>query len=248
MHQLGQFVTWRFTNCRLCEELCVTTVTKSEDNTIRYFESYNIKIEKIPVSLYLKTKTPDFVISHNDQTINIEVKEITENPEEVTIRKRVENGEQVSYDSSPVVKRIREKIREANGQLKKRCKNDQPGILIIQDIRPFITQSIGLSEFIKQAMFGDRVIWRTVPNHRNNYTTETSADVFDKNKKIRRDINTIISAVAMLVSNSETKNIAMYLFHNPYAENKLKQGLIKGELFHEYKILSTTGYGEFIEL
>ena len=212
--------------------------TESEKNTIYFFESFDIKIDKIPDSS--PGKSPDFVIKHNGQTIFIEVKEIKENPDEISIRKRF-NGDPIGYSSSGGVERIRGDIRKANKKLEVKCKIGQPGILIIQDLRPFITKNTwGLHEEIKDAMFGDRVVWRTVPNHRNGFTAETTADIFTKNKKMRSNEKTIISAVAYLIENEEKKSIAMHLFHNPFADNELKFGLINDERFNEYIISSNS--------
>ena len=207
-------------------------LTNSEKNVFKFFDDLQIKIYRIPACP--THKSPDFLIKHNMQAIFIEVKEIEENLNETSIRKTF-FGDPISFQSSDVVKRMRDDIEKATSKFGDMCKTGFPGILIIQDLRPFLTQNYwGLDEEIKQAMFGDREVWRNVR------TNEITADIFARNKEMRSDKNTVISAVAYLIENEQNKSIFMNLFHNPFADNKLNICLINDERFNEYRISFTS--------
>jgi hypothetical protein len=121
--------------------------TISENNTIRYFESIGITINEINPS---DKKTPDYVLVINDQTIYLEVKEISENDEEIIISKKIASSDpDASFYSPPIRKRFRSEISEANRQLKQKCGSNEPGITVIQDIRPWPTASVMPQEEIK---------------------------------------------------------------------------------------------------
>ena len=221
-------------------------MTKSEENTIKFFESIGVVIGKVAES---SEKTPDYHILQNGCSIYLEVKEIDENFEEKAIRRDVElNGYGDSYDLSPVGKRFGPKIAEANRQLKKICINNEPGIALVQDIRPFETRSLIPQEEIKQAMFGNRVIWQSVPSHKNNFQSSVTADVFGKDKVTTERKNTTISAVALLVESAQTGELALYLHHNPYARNPLPYSIFGSNKVKDYVIDSVREYGGFVEV
>ena len=221
-------------------------MTKSEINTIRFFESIGIDIQRISESA---DKTPDYCLSINDLTIYLEVKEIIENDYEKSILKQIQRyGESECYDSSPTGKRFRSKIAEANRQLKKICTKGEPGIVLIQDNRTFFTKCLMPQEEIKQAMFGDRVIWKTVPSHYNNYNSIATADIFSHNKTTTEFKNTTISAVGLLIEHCETKELTVHLHHNPFAKHPIPELLFNSERVKEYKVTSTKNYGDFIEI
>lgn len=220
-------------------------MTKSEENTRKFFQSIGIDIQKVSEG---NEKTPDYHLSVNGFSIYLEVKEITENDEEKVIQRKTDGmGEAGYYDSSPVGKRFRSKISEANRQLKKLCANGEPGIVIIQDTRPFATKSLMPQEEIKQAMFGDRVIWRATPSNHTNYKSKVTADIFSHNKTITEEKNTTISATGLLIEHSETGELTLLIHHNPYAKNPLPASLINNRSLKEYKIDSTKEHGDFVE-
>ncbi len=220
-------------------------MTKSEENTKKFFQSVGIDIQKVSEG---SEKTPDYHFSVNGVSIYLEVKEITENDKEKIIQQKIcDVGEAGCYDSSPIGKRFRSKISEANRQLRNLCVNGEPGIVLIQDSRPFATKSLMPQEEIKQAMFGDRVIWRTIPSHLSNYISKVTADIFSHNKTTTEEKNTTISAVGLLIEHIETGELSLLIHHNPYAKNPLPVSLINNSCFKEYKIDSTKEYGDFIE-
>lgn len=221
-------------------------MTKSEKNTIRFFRSIGVEIDKVPEAF---EKTPDYFLSLNDQLIYLEVKEIDENNDEKDILQTIyENKEIRCYESDIVGKRFRSKIAEANRQLKKLCKNNESGIVVIQDIRPFFTKSIMPQEEIKQAMFGDRIIWLTAPTHYNEYESEVTADIFSYNKTTTESKNTTTSAVALLIEDYKTSELTFLLHHNPHAKNPLSESIFSGFGIRQFRIISTKNYCDFVEV
>jgi hypothetical protein len=97
-------------------------------------------------------------------------------------------------------------------------------------------------------MFGNRTLWYTVPNHLNNYTSEKISDVFGKNKTTTSGKNTTTSAVGLLIELAESKNLVLFLYHNPHAKSPLRSPFIRNERLKEFKIASTSNYGDFIEV
>jgi hypothetical protein len=217
-------------------------MTQSEANTIELFSLTSFELSKIQEE---DEKTPDFVLKNEHQDIFIEVKEISENPEELLLSKKVdEQGFSGIYDSPEVGKRFRSKIAEANRQLRKRCVDGQSGIVIIQDVRPFLSMSMMPQEEIKQAMFGERVTWVSVQKQTKKLNVE--ADLFSKNKTTTPNKNTTVSAVGLLMKHSETSIVTLHVFHNPHAKNKLTTRLSIAENIKEYWISDTNNYQEFM--
>ena len=221
-------------------------MTTSEKNALKFFSSLGIEIKKVPEST---EQTPDYLLIVRDQPIFLEVKEIDENPKERSVLKDIEKfGESGCYDSSPLGKRFRSKIVESNKQLKKKCKNNEPGIALIQDVRSFFTKSIDPQEEIKQAMFGDRVIWRTMPSIQNSQPTKVTADIFSANKTTTAEKNTTISAVGFLAEHYQSGDLLMFLYHNPFARNPIEESLFSDLSIKQFKIGSTRNYCEFVEI
>jgi hypothetical protein len=124
-------------------------MTESEIDTIRFFENIGIEITRIHDGV---EKAPDFYLEVDNQTIYIEVKEVSDNADEVALIKEVEvNGHTDVHDAPEVARRFRPAIRSANRQLKKRCLSGEPGLVIIQDVRNFFTRSMLPEEEVKLA-------------------------------------------------------------------------------------------------
>ena len=127
--------------------------TKSEADTCAFFSSINFDLKKIPVSNLPREKRPDYFFTGNDVRIFVEVKELEENKKERQVSDSINAGEFNAYDQSNCSERIRNKINDANSQLKKLCVDSNPGILILQDVRPFYTRNLWLGRSIQDAMF-----------------------------------------------------------------------------------------------
>ncbi len=212
-------------------------MTQSEINVQKFFKQIGCKLFKIPET---SIKTPDFYLKTTKQKIIIEVKEITENEDEKKVNSQIEQfGETDVYNSCSIGKRFRVPIQKSNRQLKKHCINNEPGLLIIQDVRSFANRSFFYQEEIKQAMFGDRVTWINQDNRK------IAADIFQENKTTTDKKNTTISAVAILIENVQNGVLTLHIYHNPFAKNKLISPVFQSDLVYEYEIESTDSYCNF---
>ena len=221
-------------------------MTQSEKNIERLFRSIGIAINKVPED---SEKTPDYSFSINGQLIYLEVKEIEENEEEKKILRKLDEFDEIqSYESKENENRFRSGISKGNRQLKKRCRNGEPGLVVIQDLRSFFTNSFNPQEEMKQAMFGDHVTWCSVPNQYNQYHSRVVADNFGRNRTTTDKKNTTISAVALLFENYETSELTLLIHHNPHAKNPLPNLFSSFHSIKEYRVYSTREYGYFIEV
>ncbi len=212
-------------------------MTESEIDTIRFFDEMGCNLARIPEC---SEKTPDFFIETEKQKIFIEVKEITNNDEDKRLIKEVSTHGQTGMHNTPGVgKRFRPAIHSANKQLKKKCKDGDPGLVIIQDVRDFFTKSVMPQEEIKQAMFGDRVTWISVNSK------EVKSDIFQENKTTTNAKNTTISAVGLMVKNSQNNELTLHIHHNPHAKNKLISPVFVCNSVYEYHIDNTNSYSNF---
>ena len=215
----------------------LSPMTESEKDTIRLFNEIGVNLKRIPEGA---EKTPDFFIETDKQKIFIEVKEVNENEEEKKLLKEIEDKGQVSgHDSPEIGKRFRPSIQAANRQLKKSCKSNEAGLVIIQDVRDFFTRSCIPQEEIKLAMFGDRVTWVEVRSRK------IQADIYDKNKTTTGQKNTTVSAVGLMIKNIQDNSLTLHIYHNPHAKNILISPFLESPKIYEYSICNTRSYGDF---
>ena len=69
-------------------------MTQSEANTIELFSVTSFELSKIKEE---GEKTPDFILKTEHQDIFIEVKEVSENPEEILLRKKLMKKGSLEY-------------------------------------------------------------------------------------------------------------------------------------------------------
>lgn len=217
--------------------LSISEMTESEIDTIRFFEKIGIEIIRIHDGV---EKAPDFYLEIDNQGIYVEVKEISDNADEIALIKEVEaHGFSSVHDSPEIGRRFRPAIQSANRQLKQRCSSGEPGLVIIQDVRNFFTRSMFPVEEVKLAMFGDRVTWISTRDSR------LTADLYEKNKTVTENKNTTVSAVGLMVKNINDQSLTLHIFHNPHAKNMMKVGTLLSDSVIEYKIRDTRSYGSF---
>lgn len=220
-------------------------MTISEDGVARFFTDHGFSIARIPAST---TKTPDFWISHAQFLAAVEVKEISENDYEKNARLEVEeSGHASGVQSRDDSKVLRNLIKDANSQLKKLCTGGEPGILVVQDIRPIWTLNIFIEESLKQAMFGDRILWRSAPNSTVAVSSTTISDDFGRNRAITDKKNRSVSAVGILYQHADPVKTSLCLYHNPFAHHELVLPLNLCGRIRQFVISSFDQYGHFLE-
>ena len=221
-------------------------MTESELSTFNFFESIEIDLFPVPPT---QDPEPDFEARIGSQTVFIEVKEIQDNDDERAVIERIESSDQCdAYGSTDSANRIREKLRQANSQLRIRCSESHSGVMVLQDVRSFWTRDIYIHESIKQAMFGNREVWRARPSQRNGYTSRIVSDRFTRDRSLTAKKNRSISALALIVTGQTMDESKMFLFHNRFAKVPFNAARLRCPRFKEYAIQSTDSYGQFEEL
>jgi len=220
-------------------------MTVSESNVAAFFGNQGFLVCRIPEAT---EERPDYWIVRNSFRAAVEVKEISESDLEKAVRREVEtHGQCDSYDSRDDSKTLRRLISKSNDQLKKLCINGEPGILVVQDVRPFWTKNLWMEEALKQAMFGDFVIWRSAPHPSIMLPTKTTEVQFGRNRSNTGSKNRSVSAVGILHHDSDLGDTTLSLYHNPFAHHRLNLPLASAGKIREFVINTVTQYGQFIE-
>lgn len=220
-------------------------MTVSEANVAAFLCNQGFSVQRIPEAT---EERPDYWIVKNNFRAAVEVKEISENDFEKALRREVEAHRQAGvHKSRDDSKTIRHIIKKASAQLKKLCTDGEPGILIIQDIRPFWTKSFWIEESLKQAMFGELVIWRTAPQPSIALPAKTVATQFGRNKSNTDEKNRSVSAIGILHQSFDPEVTTLNLYHNPFAKNKLTIKFPNPDKTRQFFIDTTAQYGKFVE-
>ena len=177
--------------------------TQSEIICSNILESKGLNFSKIPKSNEQKAKTPDFRVVLDGIESIWEVKELTENPDEIKILKSLERENPPSYSVDSI--RVKNRMVDACKQFKSYGVTDKACVIALYDARCFEVKDILFPQFIIGAMFGNAEYW--VPNNGPVQEIKRQDKLLQQNKK------NYISAVVVL--NKET-NDAIFM-HNPYA-------------------------------
>ena len=149
------------------------------------------------------TKRPDYSLEIDGRTVIAEVKEVDRNPEEQESDRQLEaTGFGKSLSNTPG-QRVRKKITAASKQIKALTKGRHPGILVLT------VRGLALADWfwafhhvdrqaIMTAMYGLQVIQFAVPRDPLISPYSVGSRLGPK-KKMTDDVNTSISAVAVLV-------------------------------------------------
>ena len=220
-------------------------MTKSESNVKFFFENLGFSVGRIPEA---SRERPDYWLEQSNFRVAIEVKEITENDLEKEVRLKLEIDRHAGgYESRDDSKTLRNLIKKANSQLRELCTNGEAGILVVQDTRPFWTKSFWMEESLKQAMFGDLVIWRLVRDAITDSIPKTIGPKYGLNRSVTDLKNRAVSAVGILHHNSDPKKSIMNLYHNPFANQRLLLPVVSSEGVRQFYIGSVSDYGVFVE-
>jgi hypothetical protein len=143
--------------------------------------------------------TPDYVLTVNDMTIYLEVKQIDEDV----------NFSSTLQTRSPGT-HVRAKINEARNQVRQACKNGFPAILLVyNNLDPLQRFGTEQHDFLA-AMYGEltMIVSRTGKS--------TSGIFHGQKKALREDKNNSFSAVGWLHRNQD--GVAVHLYENMYAK------------------------------
>jgi hypothetical protein len=187
--------------------------TESEILFETFCAQIEIRCEPIPTKPKENEVTPDYDIYPNQQKVVIEIKQIDPNAEEITRQKIVDAGGVAGTSGTPGA-RVRSKIAAGAGQIRIRAKGKYPSILILYNNVPLSDHTHPY--FIRVAMYGLESIVLGVPKEMDRlpYLIDKK---FGPRRKMTKNDNTSISAVAVLEKNAEG-NLILFIYHNAHAE------------------------------
>ena len=173
--------------------------TKSEQAFEDYCTAVGIVWTRIDES---DTKRPDYSLEIDGRTVIAEVKEVDRNPEEQESDRQLEATGFWKSLSNTTGQRVRKKISAASKQIKALTKGRLPGILVLT------VRGLTLADWfwafhhvdrqaIMAAMYGLQVIQFAVPRD-PSISPYSVGSRLGPNKKMTDDMNTTISAVAVL--------------------------------------------------
>lgn len=167
--------------------------------------------KRIPESRKPNVRKPDFKLPIEDRRVVVEVKAIEPNTDDLQDIERLRRGEAVAFYLNPG--RIREKLKNANGQLRSFAKRGIPGIVCICDYTGH-----GLLKDpsdIHGAMFGkDADVFSFPRNSPPYFVRRKSAG----SETLTQELNKSISAV-LIFSEGNTNRLSYVatLYHNHFA-------------------------------
>ncbi len=181
--------------------------TWSEQLFERYCQDKGIPFERIPEA---ETKTPDYRLKVANVEIVVEVKECGCIPEP---------GKDGADEPG---KQVRQKITDAGKQIRAYAKSKYPAMLVLYDFEGRLLYR----DDIKVAMYGAYTVRRTVPRQYDPSISGRAERMHGGGRKMTKDTNTSISAVAALWMNSPT-DIQLHVCHNEHAAVPIEPSILK---------------------
>ena len=178
-------------------------------------------------------KTPDYEILIDDRTIIAEVKEITQNKEEMESERLLKKRGYGSVLGGTPGARVRKKINDSSPQIRRRTLGRFPGILVLYD---YGRTAKHLDPYhIMTAMYGLEVMDIAVPADPSSkpYSMGTR---FGPRRKMTQDANTSISAIGVLAVTVPSGIIRLDVFHNRCAAIPIDPALLARDRIAQYQI------------
>ena len=212
-------------------------LTELEYLFCRYMIDAGTSCHRIPEKL---SKIPDFIVTLSDQTVPVEFKEFSPNPEEQRDEALLRTQGYGEVHHSEVGHRIAKVAGRARPQLRSFLdqNGDGPGILAIYD-----SSGQGHADPIELAAFFEGQLTVTVSTNDRSIT-----DVYRKEDRHRapRERNRILSAIAVLYfvpkvdsyfqSESEEFVANLVVYHNPHAVHPLSVNVLASFGFPQYVV------------
>ena len=205
--------------------------TESESLFESFCDQNGIRREAIPTMAKQQEETPDYYIYIGQQKIVCEIKQIDPNEEEMEQQRIFEAGGLAVSGSTPG-DRVRTKIAAGASQIRVRAKGRLPSILVVYN--NVLIADHANPYFILVAMYGLETHVLAVPEDRNisPYLTDKK---FGPKRKMSKEHNTSVSAVAVISTNLE--GIAtLRVYHNIYAEIPLSPELFRRSNIRQFTV------------
>lgn len=175
-------------------------------------------------------KTPDYLLTLSDTVVVAEVKEIERNEAEKESDRRLKERGYGDCLTNEPGDRVRNKIRKASPQIRRRAEGKKPGILVLFDggcayrhLDPYN---------IRVAMSGLEQVHIAVPKDPNQRPYATGMSHGPK-RKMTETANTSISAVAVMYV-ADHDNIKVDVYHNKHAAIPLDPGVVAAYGIDQY--------------
>ncbi|HUU27608.1 MAG TPA: hypothetical protein VM123_07340 [archaeon] len=215
-------------------------MTISEKMFEQYCEENSIGWTRIVEST---EKRPDYYISIAGVNIVVEIKQFDPSKEQKKLlRKFKENGR--FYNGGTPGDKVRSAIKKAGPQLSTLSKKRYPSILVLYNNLPFVLGNPTEPYNIKVGMYGLERIDLNMPRDFKTPTVIVDRK-FGKKRKLTKEHNTSISALAVL-PNTKEKGLWLDVYHNEHAAIELPKGLVSSLRAAEF-VLSEKIQGEFQE-
>lgn len=170
---------------------------------------------------------PDYEMRVADQRIIAEIKELRANPEDKRQFKAMEENRIEVFGDQPG-RRVRTHIEDAERQLRRYKAEGVPCIIILYDNilvggRRVLPSGFWLEPYhVDVGMYGLQVVnLRLHPNGK----PESLGDTRGKNRTLRKQHHSIVSAVAVLEDHSAEYGLFLMVYHNFFASIPLPSNL-----------------------
>ena len=195
--------------------------TKSEQLFEDYCDHVTIPWTHIEVGA---SKTPDYSLSVDGQVVIAEVKEVTRNPEEQASDRQIKETRIGKGMRGKPGARVRKKITDSLQQIKGLTKGNRPGILVLAaaDSQSFLHLD---SHNVMTAMYGSDVVEVAVPKD-STISPYAIGTRFGPNQKMTDDMNTSISAIAVLTQ-CLSGSLKLVVYRNHYAAVPIEPAAVR---------------------
>ena len=183
-------------------------------------------------------KTPDFEWFPGGEKVYAEIKEIMVNEEELKVLENLRKSNFGGVHGEEPGKTVREKIKAAYPQLKKRSQIDnRPAVLVLYNN----TGMAGLGRIdhynILVGMFGLQSVPFSLSADGKNWN-QSGPDYFGPKKSVGQERNRHLSGIITLYRHYE-RGVLGFMHHNPFAASPLNHELLKVSSCIQYKISET---------
>lgn len=201
--------------------------TRSELLFEQYCINKGIGFERIEEK---DTKTPDYELKVDRERIVVEVKEITQNKEELESDRLFKERGLVKVISNTPGDRVRKKITNSSAQIKARARGQYPSILVLFD-RGMISGHLNPYN-IRVAMYGLEQVHVHAPRDFSVSPYATGMSYGPKRKMTNKD-NTSISAIGVLFTPNKDE-IGLHVYHNKFSAVRLNLSLLGRQGIRQY--------------
>lgn len=231
------------TNCvGIVTPISFTDMTDFDHEACEFFDlrcrERGITPQRIRESRRPNVRRPDFALQINGKTVIVEVKAIEPNEQDQDDLEKMGRQGSVLRDGFSDTRRISNKLKKADGQLKPYAERSIPGIVNIQDYTGY--GLLLVSYGIHVAMFGRDKLQVSVPRDWRDYTDSPPPPRIEGLRSAGRETltqqhNRSISAVLIFHFKRLPATFVSCLFHNHFARHSIPPECAARFVDYQYK-------------